>query len=87
MGSGIDPAYASCIHTTLPIHLPHPRLQCCFLEIYNECITDLLNPAATNLAVREDLRRGVYVEGLAEAEVTSGEQGRTAQEMLRPLHI
>lgn len=48
------------------------NLRCSFLEIYNENITDLLNPAATSLAVREDLRRGVYVEGLQESEVTCG---------------
>ena len=47
--------------------VPAPRAQ-----IYNETITDLLNPAATNLPLREDIRRGVYVEGLAEEECRSG---------------
>lgn len=42
-------------------------------QIYNETITDLFNPAATNLAVREDIRKGVYVEGLLEEECSSGE--------------
>eukprot|EP00887_Chlorella_sp_A99_P003515 scaffold7.g3515.t1 len=50
-------------------------LRCSFLEIYNECITDLLTDApasgSAGLAVREDLRRGVYVEGLREVEVAS----------------
>ncbi|KAK9838407.1 hypothetical protein WJX84_002853 [Apatococcus fuscideae] len=41
-------------------------LKCSFLEIYNETITDLLNPAAYNLQIREDIRRGCYVEGLSE---------------------
>ena len=46
--------------------------RCSFLEIYNEAISDLLAPGAANLAVREDLRRGVYVEGLSEEVVSCG---------------
>ena len=37
-----------------------------YLQIYNEVISDLLKPEATNLAVREDKRRGVHVDGLSE---------------------
>ena len=40
-----------------------------FLEIYNDRCFDLLEPREAPLALREDLRRGVYVEGLAEEEV------------------
>ncbi|KAE8815197.1 Kinesin-like protein KIF15 [Hordeum vulgare] len=43
--------------------------KCSFLEIYNEQITDLLDPSSTNLALREDTRNGVYVENLTELEV------------------
>ncbi|MQL99201.1 hypothetical protein Taro_031920 [Colocasia esculenta] len=54
--------------------------KCSFLEIYNEQITDLLDPSSTNLLVsnihkfffkqlREDIRKGVYVENLSEFEV------------------
>ncbi|XP_066359140.1 kinesin-like protein KIN-12F isoform X1 [Miscanthus floridulus] len=43
--------------------------KCSFLEIYNEQITDLLDPSATNLPLREDIRNGVYVENLTEWEV------------------
>ncbi|KAM3272375.1 hypothetical protein ACQJBY_042491 [Aegilops geniculata] len=43
--------------------------KCSFLEIYNEQITDLLDPSSTNLALREDIRNGVYVENLTELEV------------------
>uniref|UniRef100_A0A804N4S7 Kinesin motor domain-containing protein n=1 Tax=Zea mays TaxID=4577 RepID=A0A804N4S7_MAIZE len=43
--------------------------KCSFLEIYNEQITDLLDPSATNLPLREDIRNGVYVENLTEFEV------------------
>ncbi|XP_039039829.1 kinesin-like protein KIN-12D [Hibiscus syriacus] len=43
--------------------------KCSFLEIYNEQITDLLDPSATNLLLREDVKEGVYVENLTEFEV------------------
>ncbi|XP_020273285.1 kinesin-like protein KIN-12F isoform X2 [Asparagus officinalis] len=43
--------------------------KCSFLEIYNEHITDLLHPSSTNLPLREDIRKGVYVENLTEFEV------------------
>ncbi|KAG0556184.1 hypothetical protein KC19_11G032900 [Ceratodon purpureus] len=45
--------------------------KCSFLEIYNEQITDLLEPTSTNLQMREDVRKGVYVENLTEIEVNS----------------
>lgn len=37
-----------------------------YLQIYNEVVSDLLKPEATNLTVREDPRHGVRVEGLSE---------------------
>ncbi|XP_020520488.1 kinesin-like protein KIN-12E isoform X3 [Amborella trichopoda] len=43
--------------------------KCSFLEIYNEQITDLLEPSSTNLQLREDAKKGVYVENLSEFEV------------------
>ncbi|CAN1307267.1 Kinesin-like protein KIN-12D [Linum perenne] len=43
--------------------------KCSFLEIYNEQITDLLDPSSTNLLLREDSKKGVYVENLSECEV------------------
>ncbi|KAL6623499.1 hypothetical protein ACP70R_033378 [Stipagrostis hirtigluma subsp. patula] len=43
--------------------------KCSFLEIYNEQITDLLDPSSSNLPLREDIRKGVYVENLTEFEV------------------
>ncbi|XP_009785936.1 kinesin-like protein KIN-12D [Nicotiana sylvestris] len=43
--------------------------KCSFLEIYNEQITDLLDPSSTNLMLREDSTKGVYVENLSEFEV------------------
>ena len=40
-----------------------------FLEIYNEQINDLLSPDMKNLLVREDEKKGVYVEGSCEETV------------------
>ncbi|KAL1202656.1 Kinesin-like protein KIN-12C [Cardamine amara subsp. amara] len=53
--------------------------KCSFLEIYNEQITDLLEPSSTNLQLREDLGKGVYVENLVEHNV------RTVTDVLRLL--
>ncbi|XP_074585847.1 kinesin-like protein KIN-12G [Curcuma longa] len=44
--------------------------RCSFLEIYNEHILDLLNPSSVNLQIREDSKKGVYVENLSEFEVS-----------------
>ncbi|GFY89976.1 phragmoplast orienting kinesin 2 [Actinidia rufa] len=43
--------------------------KCSFLEIYNEQISDLLDPSSSNLLLREDAKHGVYVENLSEFEV------------------
>lgn len=45
--------------------------KCSFLEIYNEQITDLLEPSSSNLQMREDSKKGVYVENLTEIVVRS----------------
>ncbi|CAM8911882.1 unnamed protein product [Rhodiola kirilowii] len=45
--------------------------KCSFLEIYNEQILDLLDPSSNNLQIREDHKKGVYVENLKEIEVSS----------------
>jgi kinesin family protein 3/17 len=42
-----------------------------YLQIYNEVISDLLKPERTNLLIREDKKKGVYVEGLSEWVVRS----------------
>lgn len=46
-------------------------IKCSYLEIYNEQIMDLLEPSSVNLNVREDIKKGVYVEGLKEEIITS----------------
>eukprot|EP00249_Psilotum_nudum_P009640 c22061_g2_i1 orf=468-4226(+) len=45
-------------------------LRVSYLEIYNEVINDLLDPAGQNLRVREDVQ-GTYVEGVKEEVVLS----------------
>ena len=42
-----------------------------YLQIYNEGISDLLKPERNNLSIREDRKRGVFVEGLSEWVVRS----------------
>jgi hypothetical protein len=42
-----------------------------YLQIYNEIISDLLKPERHNLTIREDKKRGVFVEGLSEWVVRS----------------
>lgn len=37
-----------------------------YLQIYNENISDLLKPEKTSLQIREDKKKGVFVEGLSE---------------------
>ena len=48
-------------------------VKCSFLEIYNETITDLLRPGSGNLNLREDMKRGCYVDNLTEEIVLNGE--------------
>ncbi|XP_041992115.1 kinesin-like protein KIN-12E [Salvia splendens] len=45
--------------------------RCSFIEIYNEQILDLLDPSSSNLQIREDTNKGIYVENVTEVEVTS----------------
>jgi hypothetical protein len=42
-----------------------------YLQIYNESVSDLLRPERANLPIREDARRGVFVDGLSEWVVRS----------------
>jgi len=42
-----------------------------YLQIYNEVVSDLLRTDRTNLQIREDKKKGVFVEGLSEWAVRS----------------
>ncbi|KAL6784755.1 KIN7A [Auxenochlorella protothecoides x Auxenochlorella symbiontica] len=48
-------------------------LRLSMMEIYNEVLNDLLDPARSNLKLREDPRRGVGVEGITEENLVSAE--------------
>jgi len=37
-----------------------------YLQIYNEVISDLIKPERSNLAIHEDKKKGLFVEGLSE---------------------
>ena len=45
-----------------------------FLEIYNEKINDLLDPSRTNLHIKEDKLRGIYVNQVTEMQVANAEE-------------
>jgi len=49
-------------------------VQVSYMEIYNEVINDLLDPSGTGLSVREDPKKGIYVNNLASTTVMSTEQ-------------
>jgi hypothetical protein len=44
---------------------------CSYFEIYNEQLVDLLDQSPKKLTVREDLKKGVFVENLSEETVES----------------
>jgi len=41
-------------------------VKCSFIEIYNEKIQDLLDPNKTNLLIRDDKEKGIWVEDMTE---------------------
>ena len=47
---------------------------CSFLEIYNEQVYDLLDTSSIGLHLRENIKRGVYVDGLSEQTVSSAKE-------------
>ena len=48
--------------------------KCSFLEIYNEQVFDLLDSASSGLHLRENMKHGVYVDGLTESSVQSAKE-------------
>lgn len=46
-------------------------IKCSYLEIYQEQVNDLLDPNPQNLQLREDIKHGVYVDGLIEETVSN----------------
>jgi hypothetical protein len=52
-----------------------------FFEIFNERVYDLLSDETleSNLSVREDATKGVYVEGLKEVDVSNTEEAEEGE--------
>ena len=68
---GLVPRILEYLWSNIPLDCEfHPK--CAFYEIYQEKIYDLLDPANSSpLAVREDIKSGVYVEGCTEQSISS----------------
>jgi centromeric protein E len=49
-------------------------LRVSYIEVYNECINDLLAPNKVNLKLQSDARKGIVVEGVTEEICTSAEK-------------
>ena len=49
-------------------------VKCSCLEIYNEKIQDLFAPEKDNLSIREDIKKGVFVENLTELNVQNANE-------------
>lgn len=56
--------------------------KCSFIEIYNEQIYDLLDSVSTSLFLREDIKRGVFVEGAVEKYAASAAEAYQVSHML-----
>ncbi|KAL5020979.1 hypothetical protein ScPMuIL_000134 [Solemya velum] len=48
--------------------------RCSFLEIYHEQVYDLLDPSTSGLHLRENMKKGVYVDGIVEQSVTNASE-------------
>eukprot|EP00439_Symbiodinium_sp_Y106_P077114 s326_g16.t1 len=56
------------------------QVRASYLQIYNEVISDLLKPDRSHLMIREDRRKGVFVEGLSEWLCRSPDEVQTLME-------
>ena len=68
---GIIPRAAAALFGHEGRSAPGVCVRAAFLQLYNEHVCDLLRPERANLAIRESIQRGVYVEGLSEVVVSS----------------
>ena len=66
------PALFECIEAA-PQELEF-NVKCTFLEIYKERIQDLLNPKKSNLHIKEEKMRGIYVQDATEVYVSSPQE-------------
>ncbi|KAL0222608.1 hypothetical protein RCL1_002462 [Eukaryota sp. TZLM3-RCL] len=76
---GIFPRAVHQIFSSISDHLSlssstHFQVGVSILEIYRECLSDLLNKNSEPLAIREDNSRGVYVQNLTVHYVSSSQE-------------
>lgn len=73
---GIIPRANSLIFSTLQQSSKEIEytLRCSMLEIYKETLKDLLGNSTAKLKIKQDPRKGIYVEGLTEIYVISEEE-------------
>ena len=50
------------------------EISCSYIEIYNESVNDLIEPANKNLDVRESISNGIYINKLTEVKVDGFDQ-------------
>ena len=50
------------------------QIKCSYLEIYMEKIMDLLDAKKTNLQVKEDKTRGLYIQDATEVNVSNSDE-------------
>ncbi|CAI5461218.1 unnamed protein product [Closterium sp. Yama58-4] len=60
-------------NSLLELQMLEFTIRCSYLQIYNDQVSDLLEPDSVNLNVREDLRHGMFVEGLQEVVVSTAD--------------
>lgn len=63
-------------------------VHCSYLEIYNEKVIDLLDATSSILQIKEDTKKGFYVDGLTWSEVkTTKEIWHFIKNGIRNRHI
>ncbi|KAG2174539.1 hypothetical protein INT44_006802 [Umbelopsis vinacea] len=67
---GIIPRFIHHLFATVP----DAQISATFLELHNEDLIDLLNPASKNISIREDSRGNIYWLGAQEQTTASPEQ-------------
>ncbi|KAH8553655.1 P-loop containing nucleoside triphosphate hydrolase protein, partial [Umbelopsis sp. PMI_123] len=71
---GSDPGIIPRFIHHLFAAVPDAQISATFLELHNEDLIDLLNPASKNISIREDSRGNIYWLGAQEQVTSSPEQ-------------
>jgi len=68
---GLIPRALACLFNLLTEQPRGALVRASYLEIYNETLNDLLNPASTNLLLRYETKRGPFVQNLLQVDCES----------------